>query len=85
MVSQDGVTPYTANESLEWVTSHFSERAIGRCLSVEWSPHFPHLSPLDVYLFGDLKDNMYKDHARSIFELKQVITEKVRSITLDEC
>jgi len=39
-----------------------------------WVPYSPNLNPLDFFLWGHLKDVVYRDKPLSIQELKESIT-----------
>lgn len=82
---QDGATPHTANVTLAWLDEKFPDRLISRRRDPEWSPHSPDLNPPDFYLWGYLKDNVYRDNPQTIPELKQAITRKIRAIPKEEC
>ena len=82
---QDGATPHTSNESLEWLRHRFSDRLISRRCDPEWSPHSPDLSPPDFYLWGYLKDRVYGNNPQTIPDLKAAITAAIRAIPTEEC
>ena len=82
---QDGATPHTANLSLTWLDQKFPNRLISRKREPEWAPHSPDLNPLDFYLWGYLKDRVYRDNPQSIPELKEAISREIRAIDKEEC
>lgn len=82
---QDGATPHTSNDSLEWLRERFGVRLISRRCDSEWASHSPDLNPPDFYLWGYMKDNVYKDNPQTIPELKTAITAKIRRIPRAEC
>ena len=47
---QDGATPHTSNDSLNWLRQLFPDRLISRRYDPEWAPHSPDLTPPDFYL-----------------------------------
>ena len=49
------------------------------------APHSPDLNPLDFYLWGFLKDKVYKNNPQTVPELKAAIEAKVRAISKEEC
>jgi hypothetical protein len=55
------------------VTHHlnltFPERRIGRGGHVQWSPRFPHLTPLDICLWGWMKSEVFKENVNTRDEL----------------
>ena len=85
MVQQDGATPHTSNNTLQWLWQRFEDRLISRRCETEWAAHSPDLNPPDFYLRGYLKDNVYENNPQTIPELKRAITTKIRAIAVDEC
>ena len=43
------------------------------------------LTPPDFYLWGFLKDNVYRNNPQTIPELKEAITQKINAIPKEEC
>lgn len=82
---QDGATPHTSNASLAYLRQRFPDRLISRRCDPEWSPHSPDLNPPDFYLWGYLKDNVYKNNPPTIPDLKRTITAAIRAIPNEEC
>ena len=82
---QDGATPHTSNETLQWLRKRFGDRLISRRCEIEWAPHSPDLNPPDFYLWGYLKDNVYENNPQTIPELKRAITGRIRRISVEEC
>jgi hypothetical protein len=82
---QDGAPPHTANITLDWLDHKFPDRLISRKREPEWSPHSPDLNPPDFYLWGFLKDNVYRNNPQTIPELKEAITQEINAITKEEC
>ena len=77
---QDGAPPHTANITLDWLDHKFPNRLISRKREPEWSPHSPDLNPPDFYLWGFLKDNVYRHKRRSTLYQRRSASEL--SITL---
>ena len=63
----------------------FPLRWIGRRGPVEWPPRSPDLTPPDFFLWGLLKDRVYRHSFEDIDELKLAITEEVNGIPLEMC
>ena len=82
---QDGAPPHTANITLDWLDHKFPNRLISRKREPEWSRHSPDLNPPDFYLWGFLKDNVYRHNPQTIPELKEAITQKINAIPKEEC
>ena len=77
---QDGATPHTAAASRLWLQERFPGRVISLKEEVEWAPHSPDLSPLDFFLWGYLKDRVYKDKPRTSDQLKRAIIAEVSAM-----
>ena len=78
---QDGATPHTSNDSLNWLRQLFPDRLISRRCDPEWAPHSPDLNPPDFYLWGCLKDNVSIKSP----DLKPATAAKIRAIPREEC
>ena len=48
-------------------------------------PHFSDLSPLDNFLWGYCKDNVYDNKPEAIDQRKSNVTRHIRSIVNDMC
>ena len=55
------------------------ERLISRPL---WPPRSPDLTPLDFFVWGYIKDKVFRRGPTSIAQLKQYVTEAIAEITL---
>ena len=77
---QDGATCHTANETMNLLRDNFGDRIISRRGNIEWPPRSPDLNAPDFFLWGYLKDCVYKRNPSSISDLKKIITEEIRSI-----
>ena len=51
----------------------------------EWAPHSPDVNPPDLFLWGHLKDEVYKAKPQTIEELKQKIREEIAVISTETC
>ena len=47
---------------------------------LEWPPYSPDINPCDFYLWGHLKDRVYRTPPRTLDDLKKAITEQVKAI-----
>jgi hypothetical protein len=56
---QDNATAHASQHSMEALPEIFGERAISRGL---WPPRSPDLSVCDFYLWGKLKQNVYRNN-----------------------
>ena len=77
---QDGAPPHSAARVREYLNIVFRNRWIGRRGPMEWPARSPDLSPLDFFLWGHVKNNVYKERPRNLEDLKVRITAEIRRI-----
>lgn len=58
----------------------FFERWIGRRGTIEWPARSPDITPLDYFLWGHLKNVVYKTKPHDLEDLKQRIEVECRRI-----
>ena len=68
-----------------WLDEHFPGRWIGRRGPVEWPPRSPDLTAPDFFLWGYLKNEVYKHPIQSQEHLREVITEEFNRIPVQMC
>lgn len=78
---QDEAPPHFAQPVREYLNYVFANRWIGRRGEVEWPARSPDLSPLDFFLLGHVKNEVYKEKPNDVEHLKDKITTVIRSIT----
>jgi transposase len=78
---QDGAPPHYAVHVREYLNTVFPERWIGRRGSIEWPPRSPDLNPLDFFLWGYVKNLVYKSKPMSVNTLKESIRQVIREIS----
>lgn len=78
---QDGATPHTAGETLRYLREFYDDRLISRGL---WPARSPDLTPLDYYLFGRIKNNIFKNPLHTLDELQVAIRHEIEIITPNE-
>lgn len=61
----------------------FPGQWIGRGGPILWTPRSPDHSPLDFFLWGYVKDTVYKTPVKDIQEIKTRITAAIDSVTHD--
>jgi hypothetical protein len=76
-LQQDGATIHTANTTTTFMQEFFGEPVIGGGL---WPPRSPDLTPADFFLWGCLKDRVYRNNPRNLEEPKHNIEANVNSI-----
>lgn len=77
---QDGAPPHYAAEVRTWLNKKFPGKWIGRRGAIEWAPRSPDLTPLDFFLWGYLKQKVYKTPVKDLNQLCRRITEHVQLI-----
>lgn len=80
---QDGAPAHFGLRVQRLLDEIFPNRWIGRRGTIEWPPRSPDLRPLDFFLWGFLKERVYKTKPADVEELKQRITDEMSLITLD--
>ncbi len=78
---QDGAPPHWSRVVREWLDTVFPSRWIGRSGPISWPARSPDLTPLDYWLWGDLKRRVYATHPHSLDELRQRISDEVALIS----
>ena len=79
---QDGAKPHQANMVMDWLDTIFGERmlAIRSRRGDSWAPSSPDLNPLDFFLWGYLKEKVYKPLPSNMMELKARIRRELRNL-----
>lgn len=78
---QDGATPHTAGNVIEWLNTTFGDRYISYRTQYVWPPHSPDLNPLDFFLWGYLKDRVYSPTPENTDMLKSAIRREMQKIS----
>jgi hypothetical protein len=60
---------------------HFPGRCVGRDGPIPWPPRSHSITPLDFFLWGDVKDIVYKTLVTCLDELKLRIVVAVEAVT----
>ena len=77
---QDGAPAYFAKTVRSWLNNKFNDRWVGRGGLISWAPRSLDLSPLDFFLWGYIRTNIYKTRIKDFNDLKTRITEEIQSI-----
>lgn len=72
---QDGAPPHYHSSVREFLAEQFGSRWIGRGGPVSWPPRSPDLTPMDFFLWSEIKRRVYKDEPVSVEQLKQRILD----------
>lgn len=82
---QDGATCHTAEDTLDILHNRFEGMVISRRGDVNWPPRSCDLTPLDFFLWGFLKSQVYADKPLNTAALKANITHAIGQIQPDLC
>lgn len=80
---QDGAPPHYAHAARNAVSERFEERWIGRGGPVAWPPRSPDLTPLDFFLWGAIKDKVYRTPPTTPEDMRERIRNECSSIGED--
>lgn len=69
----DGAPAHFHNRVRDYLNEQFPRRWIGRLGPVPWPPRSPDLTPLDFFLWGDVKRLVYEQESNTVEELRQRI------------
>ena len=78
---EDGAPAHFSTDVRQYLNNHFPDRWIGRGSPIRWAPRSPDLTPLDFYLWGHPKNNIYKSPTKDMDELKRRINKEINSIS----
>ncbi len=81
----DGVGPHYAVIVRKWLDKKFPDQGIGRRGPYDWPARSPDLTPCDFFLWGYLKDIVYKQPPATITELQERIEQACEQIPEDMC
>ena len=77
---QDGAAAHYGRNVRNFLDGEFFDRWIGRRGTIEWPARSPDLTPLDFFLWGYLKGQLYKTKPGSLEELRRRITQETEAI-----
>lgn len=75
---QDGAPPHNARKVGECLSEMFPNHVIANNGDVLWPARSPDMSPLDYFLWGTMKNNIYKTLPADLDELRQRIVTTLR-------
>lgn len=84
----DGAPCHFSAEVRAWLNLNFTGKWIGRASDqddnfADWPPRSPDLTPLDFFLWGRIKEIVYKDRPKNLIQLKNRIREACEEIPAD--
>lgn len=77
---QDGAPPHNALRVRSYLDEVFTNKWIGNRGVVEWPPRSPDLSPLDFFLWGLVKNKLYKNNPENANQLRENIVAAFNEI-----
>lgn len=80
MFQQDGAPPHNAHEATDFLNGQFPGRVIATNGNVAWPARSPDLSPLDFFLWGHLKNELYIDRYASVEEMCNKVMDILHNI-----
>lgn len=72
-LQQDGAPAHNARISQNFLNETYEGKWIGTHGPIRWPPKSPDLTPLDFFLWGTLKNEVYKTQTRDMDDLKEKI------------
>ncbi|GBN39196.1 hypothetical protein AVEN_62234-1 [Araneus ventricosus] len=78
---QDGAPPHWGMIVRDFLDENFSDRWCGRGGPIPWPPRSPDITPLDFFLWGFVKNIVYKTPVPSLDELKRRIVTAIQNVT----
>lgn len=79
----DGARPHTARNVKRYLDDRFPDAWIGNNGPIEWPTRSPCLNPLDFFLWGYIKNQVYYRSTENVQELRERITDSIRSVNPD--
>ena len=80
---QDGAKPHQAHIVMDWLDQVFGDRmlALKARQGMFWAPASPDMNPCDFFLWGHMKELVYRPMPANMLDLKRKITEVFNSIS----
>ena len=70
----------TPKVARRWLDHTFKARWMGRAGPIPWPARSPDLSPLDFWLWGYLRDQVYRQQLDTLRELRMAIENAIQAI-----
>jgi len=81
---QDGAPPHWSRSVREWLSATFPNRWMGRSSpNLPWPPYSPDLTPMDFFLWGWTKEQVYREPIADIEELRLRIQQAFQVLPMD--
>ena len=82
---QDGAPAHYALQVRHWLDNCMPERWIGRRGPYDWPARSPDLTPCDFFLWGYLKDTVYRTRFSTLQQLRERIRAACAGISEETC
>ncbi|XP_041477271.1 uncharacterized protein LOC121425309 [Lytechinus variegatus] len=82
-MKEDGAPCHRSRDVTERLTQLFGDRVISLDQEVEWPPRSPDMTPLDFFLWGWLKANVYTTPPDTLDDIKEKITHEIDVLRQD--
>ena len=79
---QEGAPPHWGLEVCQFLNETFSDRWIGRDGPIPWLLRFPDITRLNFFLWGYVKDIVYRTKFKDINDLQNQIIEAIDTVTV---
>ena len=83
ILMQDGAPPHFKTEVRNWLDNTFPDRWIGRAGPHLWPARSPDLTPCDYFLWGYLKEQVYRTEPTDTDTLEISIRQAIQNIPAD--
>ncbi|GBM37339.1 hypothetical protein AVEN_40287-1 [Araneus ventricosus] len=77
----DGAPPHKVSSVQQYIRNTFQQQVIGYGDYVEWPPRSPDLNPLDFFLCGYVKQQVYVTPPPTLQDLRNRITDACASVS----
>ncbi|GBM25229.1 hypothetical protein AVEN_243551-1, partial [Araneus ventricosus] len=77
----DGAPPHKVSIIQQYIRDTFQQQIIAYGCCVEWPPRSPDLNPLDLFLWGHIKQRVYATPPPTLQELLNRITDACASVS----
>lgn len=81
---QDGAPSHNARQNMETLKEMFPQRLIATNGNIKWPARSPDLTPMDFFLWGRLKDNVYQSPVLNEADLRTRLDGAIVSIGRSE-
>ena len=78
---QDGAPPHNTRIVQDYINARFDNRVISTHGEIRWPARSPDLTPMDYFLWGYIKDSVYKTPSNTLEELQNKIGNAFLSVT----